>query len=76
MLRGQIDVMVRLINGLVIADYKTDAVTEKTIDERIDFYRPQVLAYCRAMSRITGLPVVDAQLVFFAVRRCVPVSVG
>ena len=74
MLRGQIDVLIRVPEGLVIVDYKTDRVTAETLAARVDFYRPQVHAYCAAMTRITGLPVIGAHLAFLAVRQVVGIE--
>jgi ATP-dependent helicase/nuclease subunit A len=75
LLRGQLDVLVQTEAGLVVIDYKTDRITDQTLPERARFYRPQVLAYCHAMTRITGQPVVAAHLVFLALRRSVEVDV-
>lgn len=76
MLRGQIDVMVRVPAGLVVIDYKTDRVTDQTLPDRVEFYRPQVHAYCQAIGRIAGLPVVEAHLVFLVPRRSVPIALS
>ncbi|MDW8263211.1 MAG: PD-(D/E)XK nuclease family protein, partial [Phycisphaerales bacterium] len=73
MLRGQIDAMIRTARGLVVIDYKTDRITARTLEKRVEFYRPQVKAYCQAISAITGLPVESAHMVFFAVRRIVTI---
>jgi hypothetical protein len=61
MLTGNIDRLVLLSrNGTVVAaeviDYKTDLIqSESQLMERMDFYRPQIDAYRRAIAAITGL---------------------
>ncbi|MGC0272219.1 UvrD-helicase domain-containing protein [Pseudactinotalea sp. Z1739] len=40
--------------GLVIVDYKTDAVPAAAIESRIAYYQPQMQAYATCLSRATG----------------------
>ncbi|MGC4033344.1 MAG: hypothetical protein QM754_16760 [Tepidisphaeraceae bacterium] len=61
-------------DGLVLIDYKTDRVTHHTLPGRVEFYRPQVDAYCRQLQRVTGRPVTAAYLVFTSVREIVTVG--
>ncbi len=61
-LHGFIDLLFEEEDGLVVVDYKTDAVTEAQLPEVIDRYRLQGGAYARAISQITGKPV--RQVVF------------
>lgn len=68
MLRGRLDLLVRDASGLVIVDYKTDSVTESTVDARAAYYAPQLKAYQSAMERATGLKVVQSALVFLTPR--------
>jgi ATP-dependent helicase/nuclease subunit A len=68
MIRGQIDALIPTDNGLVLIDYKTDRVTEETIDARAEFYRGQVESYGTAVKAITGLPIVATYLVFLTPR--------
>jgi len=54
-LEGIIDLMYRDHDGtVVIVDYKTDAVPAAAPGARVEFYRPQVLAYRRAVQAATG----------------------
>ena len=41
-----------------VTDYKTDAIAKgdrTALETRVDYYRPQLAAYCRAVARFTGL---------------------
>lgn len=38
-----------------LVDWKTDAAEGRGLDERVAFYRPQILAYRRVLARMTGL---------------------
>jgi ATP-dependent helicase/nuclease subunit A len=69
MIRGRIDVLVPAEGGLVVADYKTDAVSEETVTARVELYRPQIVAYCDAIHRISGQPIRAAYLAFLSLRR-------
>jgi ATP-dependent helicase/nuclease subunit A len=68
MIRGRLDVMLPLDDGLLIADYKTDRVTADTIDARAEFYREQITSYADAIARISGQPVNRIYLAFLAPR--------
>lgn len=65
LLQGVVDCAILEGNGITVIDFKTDKVTEKTVDAAVERYRPQVEAYADAMSRIYQLPIVDACLYFF-----------
>ena len=63
MVRGRLDVLIVDASGLTIADYKTDRVTEQTIDALpSSIFRS--CAYRDAITGITGRPVLTAYLVF------------
>ena len=53
-LQGFIDLLFEEENGLVVVDYKTDAVTEVQLPQVVDRYRLQGGAYAHAINRITG----------------------
>ena len=56
--------------GLVVLDYKTDAVTTGAeIDAAAAHHRPQLLAYAWALGRVTNLPVHEIVLAFLAPAR-------
>jgi ATP-dependent helicase/nuclease subunit A len=69
MVRGRIDLLVIEPDGLTLLDYKTDRVAPERLDERIEFYRPQVELYKRALESISGRKVKDVFLVFLHPRR-------
>jgi len=53
---GTADLVYRENGGLVVADYKTDAVeTDREIEERTEAYRPQLELYARAIEEALGL---------------------
>ncbi|HEV2293270.1 MAG TPA: helicase-exonuclease AddAB subunit AddA [Tepidisphaeraceae bacterium] len=68
MIRSRIDVLVEADAGLELVDYKTDAITTDALAARVDFYRPQMDLYRRAVSSATGRPVGVVHLVFLAAR--------
>jgi ATP-dependent exoDNAse (exonuclease V) beta subunit len=66
-LEGYIDLLVRAHDGLVIVDYKTDAVGDgPDLDAKVARYRPQLAAYAAALETAVGEPVVRAVLLFLA----------
>lgn len=64
MLQGVVDCCIDEPDGLTIIDYKTDFVTEDTLQEAVAHYRPQLLAYAYAMERICKKPVKGTMLCF------------
>ena len=50
---------------LNILDFKSDRVTEETVQERAEYYKGQINAYADALSKIFRLPVRDKILYFF-----------
>ena len=69
LLQGVVDCALIEEDSITVLDFKTDAVTEKTLQEKIRHYRPQVLAYADALERIYQKPVKDALLYFFQLSR-------
>ncbi len=62
---GYVDLLYEGPDGLVIVDYKTDAVTsEAEIDAKLGDYRLQLATYAEALAVSTGLEVAGARLVF------------
>jgi len=52
--------------GLVVVDYKTDAVAPGAgLEERVARYRPQLTAYARALGEALGLDAVPASEIWF-----------
>ena len=74
LLQGVVDCALLEADGITVVDFKTDKVTDATLPERVALYRPQVLAYGDALSRIYGLPIKQAVLHFFHNGQTVPVT--
>ena len=64
LLQGVVDCCLEEPGGLVVVDYKTDAVTSERAPVRARRYLPQMEAYSRALTRITGKPVRERILYF------------
>jgi ATP-dependent helicase/nuclease subunit A len=65
LLQGVVDCYFEEADGLVVIDFKTDAVAPGEEPARAALYRPQVEAYARALAAITGRPVTQRLLYFF-----------
>jgi len=65
LLQGVVDCAMIEPDGITIVDFKTDRVNEKTLEDVVFRYRPQVEIYMKAMSRIYEMPVKAAYLYFF-----------
>jgi len=63
-LEGYVDLVFRDDDGLVIVDYKTDAVDADTHAQRVAQYRIQAASYALAVAEATGEPVVRGVLCF------------
>ena len=64
-IEGYIDLVYRAIEGLVIVDYKTDAVPDdESLAAKVESYRIQLAAYAVALEQVLGEPVARCQLVF------------
>ncbi len=62
---GYVDLLVETAEGLVVVDYKTDAVSsDAEIDAKLAAYRLQGATYALAVERATGRSVVDCVFVF------------
>ena len=71
LLQGVVDCYFETPEGLAVVDFKTDRVTERTVQARAEAYRPQLEAYSRALEAMTGRPVIRRALWFFALDRAV-----
>ncbi|CAA9261038.1 MAG: ATP-dependent helicase/nuclease AddAB, subunit A [uncultured Acidimicrobiales bacterium] len=76
-IEGYIDLLYETPDGLVLVDYKTDAIAgEAEVDAKVERYRLQAAAYAVALEASTGLVVAEAKLVFCtrtgAIERQVP----
>lgn len=73
LLQGVVDCAVLEPDGITVLDFKTDKVTEDTIDQVAAQYRTQVEIYADAMSRIYQKKIKSAQLYFFRLNRFITV---
>ena len=70
LLQGVIDVCFREGDGFVLLDYKTDRVMGDPV-QWAQRHRRQVELYARALTTLTGRPVVEKYVVFLNGRACV-----
>ena len=73
LLQGVVDCWFETLEGITVVDFKTDRVTEQTVLARAEEYRPQLMAYSRALEEVTGRRVVRRVLWFFRLDRAVEV---
>lgn len=73
LLQGVVDCAMVDEDGITIIDFKTDYVTDDSLAQKTEHYRPQVQAYADAMARIYQLPVKASWLYFFRLGRFVQV---
>ncbi len=73
LLQGVIDCALLEPDGVTVIDFKTDYVTDETVDQIADRYRIQVETYADALERITGRPIKEKYLYFFHMNRFYPV---
>ena len=69
LLQGVVDCAMVDDDGVTVIDFKTDYVTEETLEQKVLQYRPQIAAYADAMSRIYERPVKASWLYFFRLNR-------
>ena len=73
LLQGVVDCAIVDADGIVLIDFKTDRVTDETVERKALEYTPQVHAYADALARIFGLPVREKYLYFFRTNQFIPV---
>ena len=59
--------------GLVVVDYKTDAITAEQALAQADHHAPQLQLYGRGLAQALARPVRERLVVFTALPRAVPV---
>ncbi len=74
LLQGVVDCALIEPDGITAIDYKTNFVTEDSIDKVAEQYRSQVRVYSDALERIYEKPVKSAQLYFFRLNRFVSIK--
>ena len=65
LLQGVVDLFAVENGEVTVVDFKTDYVTEDTLREKAETYRPQLAAYSAALERILEMPVRHRILYFF-----------
>ena len=70
---GVMDVVLKEEDGLTVLDFKTDLVEKKSLDSKLEHYRPQAQVYSDAIGTIFGKP--PKEVVFFFLYLMEPVSV-
>ena len=73
LLQGVVDCALVEPDGITVVDFKTDYVTDATLNEVLARYRPQVDTYSRALERIYEMPVKGTYLYFFHLKMLVEV---
>ena len=73
LLQGVVDCWFETEDGITVVDFKSDRVNEATLAQRTADYLPQLNAYAKALSLLTGKPVTRRVLWFFALNRAVEV---
>ncbi|MFQ6103412.1 MAG: UvrD-helicase domain-containing protein [Candidatus Glassbacteria bacterium] len=71
LIEGTIDLLIEEDEGLVIIDYKTDYLNEDEAKSRGKLYRPQLMAYARAIEASTGINVKEASILFLISQKLV-----
>jgi ATP-dependent helicase/nuclease subunit A len=66
---GFIDLLYEGPDGLVVVDYKTDKVTDREIEERLQRYAVQGAVYAELLRSVTRRPVERVDFVFAAIGR-------
>lgn len=73
LLQGVVDCAVLEPDGITVLDFKTDKVTENTVEQVAAQYRTQVEIYADALSRIYQKKIKTAKLYFFRLNRFITV---
>jgi len=73
LLQGVVDCAILEEDGITVIDFKTDKVSEESLPQLVDRYRPQVQTYVHALERIYRKPVKASLLYFFGLERFVTV---
>ena len=73
LLQGVVDCALLEEDGITILDFKTDRVSENTVDAAAAEYSLQVRTYAEALSRIYEKPILAKKLYFFRLKQFVDV---
>lgn len=74
LLQGVVDCALLEKDGITIIDFKTDRVTQDTVEQVAENYRSQVQTYGEALRRIYEMPIKAQYLYFFRINRFVEVK--
>jgi ATP-dependent helicase/nuclease subunit A len=74
LVRGIVDGILPVNEGVEVVDFKTDAVSANEVSARCELYRPQMALYSRAVERLWRRPVRRCWLVFLTPRQVVPLD--
>jgi ATP-dependent helicase/nuclease subunit A len=72
--QGVADLVVLLPKEIWLLDYKTEAVSRDSLDQRVKGHTPQIKLYAQALSRIYSRPVSNAWLYFLAPQTAVRIE--
>ncbi|HVU99988.1 MAG TPA: UvrD-helicase domain-containing protein, partial [Verrucomicrobiae bacterium] len=70
--QGVADLALFLPEEIWLVDFKTDAITRRDLDEKLNTYTPQLKLYAQALSHIYRKPVTKTWLYFLALKELVP----
>ena len=73
LLQGVVDCALLEEDGITVVDFKTDYVTDETLDSVVCRYRPQLITYAQALQRIYEMPVKQTLLYLFRMNRFVSI---
>ncbi|MBQ8834884.1 MAG: helicase-exonuclease AddAB subunit AddA [Oscillospiraceae bacterium] len=73
LLQGVVDCALLEPDGITVVDFKTDHVTEDTLNEIVERYRPQVETYGEALSRIYMSPIKAKYLYLFQLNQFIAI---
>jgi ATP-dependent helicase/nuclease subunit A len=73
LLQGVVDCAILEEDGITILDFKTDYVTEHTIQSTAEKYRVQIETYGDALERIYKKPIKQKILYFFQLNQFIPI---
>ncbi len=72
-MRGTIDIIYRIDNRLIIADYKTDRVTPSDVAQRAEKYHQQKEVYVEAVKRCLKIDNPEFKLIFLRIGKAVSI---
>jgi ATP-dependent helicase/nuclease subunit A len=73
--QGVVDLVVLLSNEIWLVDFKTDAVHDGDLPEKIKTYAPQVRLYASALGKVYSRPVTNCWLHFLSAQETVNVKI-